>query len=99
MKLVLMGTNEFVVPIFEAIRDKLDCGVALVASGAEGKVTIVAMATKSAVERKINCSVVVKKAAAICQGGGGGRPDMAQAGGKAPEKIDEMISRAEEFIS
>ncbi|MBE7066148.1 MAG: alanine--tRNA ligase [Ruminococcaceae bacterium] len=83
----------------EAIRDKLDCGVALAASGADGKVTIVAMATKSAVEKKINCSMVVKKAAAICQGGGGGRPDMAQAGGKAPEKIDEMISRAEEFIS
>ena len=83
----------------ESIRDRLECGVALVASGAEGKVTIVAMATKSAVEKKINCSMVVKKAAAICQGGGGGRPDMAQAGGKAPEKIDEMISRAEEFIS
>ena len=80
------------------IRGKLDVGVVVLASSFGDKVSIVAMATKSALDKKIHCGNIVKKAAAICGGGGGGRPDMAQAGGKDPAKIDEMLSKIEEII-
>ena len=80
------------------IRGKLDVGVVILASSFGDKVSIVAMATKSALDKKIHCGNIVKKAAAICGGGGGGRPDMAQAGGKDPAKIDEMLSKIEEII-
>ena len=41
---------------------------------------------------------MVKQAASICGGGGGGRPDMAQAGGKNPEKINEALESAKDYI-
>ncbi|MBE7058399.1 MAG: alanine--tRNA ligase, partial [Ruminococcaceae bacterium] len=80
------------------IRNRLDVGVVVLASSFGDKASILAMATKSAVEKGIHCGNIVKKGAAICGGGGGGRPDMAQAGGKQPEKIDEMLSKIGELI-
>ena len=80
------------------IRNKLDIGVVVLASSFGDKASIIAMATKSALEKGIHCGNIVKKAAAMCGGGGGGRPDMAQAGGKQPEKIDEMFSKIDEII-
>ncbi len=68
-----------------------DCAV-LLASGKGDKVTIVSMCSGSAVAAGINCGKLVKAAAAICQGGGGGRPDMAQAGGRDVSKIDGMLA-------
>ena len=82
----------------EKLRDKLDCGIVLVASGANDKVQLVAMATKSAVASGVACGKVIKQAAAMCGGGGGGRPDMAQAGGKNPAAIDEMLSKVDTMI-
>lgn len=41
---------------------------------------------------------MVKQAAEVCGGGGGGRPDMAQAGGKQPEKLEEALASAEDWI-
>ena len=80
------------------IRSKIDTGVVVLASSFGGKASIIAMATKSAIEKGAHCGNIVKKAAAMCGGGGGGRPDMAQAGGKQPEKIDEMLSKIDELI-
>ena len=80
------------------IRSKIDTGVVVLASSFAGKASIIAMATKSAIEKGAHCGNIVKKAAAMCGGGGGGRPDMAQAGGKQPEKIDEMLSKIDELI-
>ena len=77
----------------EKLRDKIKTGIVVVASGANDKVQIVAMATKTAVESGVSCGKVIKQAAAMCGGGGGGRPDMAQAGGKNPAAIDEMLSK------
>ena len=84
--------------VADNIRNKLDAGVVVLASSFGDKASILAMATKSAVEKGIHCGNIVKKGAAICGGGGGGRPDMAQAGGKQPEKIDEMLSKIDELI-
>ncbi|MDD3839939.1 MAG: alanine--tRNA ligase [Clostridia bacterium] len=80
------------------IRSKMEnCLVVLAAQNGE-RVSWVAMADKSAVNQGINCSNIIKKLANITGGGGGGRPDMAQAGGKKPEKIDDAISQIESII-
>ena len=82
--------------IAEKVRDKAgDCFV-LLASGKDGKVSLVAMASKKAVDSGIYCGNIIKFAASMCGGGGGGRPDMAQAGGKDPSAIDGMLEKIPE---
>ena len=82
----------------EQIRDKAEASLVVLAACGDAKVSIVAMASKAAVAAGVKCGDVIKKAAGMCGGGGGGRPDMAQAGGKNPEKCDEMLSKVCEFI-
>ena len=82
----------------ESIRDKAECSLCVLASGKDGKVSIVAMASKACVAKGIKCGDVIKKAASMCGGGGGGRPDMAQAGGKDVGAIDKMLASVKDFI-
>ncbi|MBO5076518.1 MAG: alanine--tRNA ligase, partial [Clostridia bacterium] len=82
----------------EQLRSKAGESVVLLASGLGGKVTIAAMCTPDAVKAGINCGKLVKACASMCQGGGGGRPDMAQAGGKDVSKIDEMLAKVPELV-
>jgi len=63
-----------------------------------GKVTLLAGMTNDLVKRGLKAGVLVKAIAPIVDGGGGGRPQMAQAGGKKPEKIDDALAKAEELI-
>ncbi|MBP5179834.1 MAG: hypothetical protein J6127_00895, partial [Clostridiales bacterium] len=58
------------------------------------KVLFTAMATKDAVEKGAHCGNIIREAAKICGGGGGGRPDMAQAGGKDASKIGDALTAA-----
>ncbi len=81
----------------DRVRDKLGSGVALLAAEAEGKVFLTAVVTKDLTDR-FHAGNIVKKAAACVGGSGGGRPDMAQAGGpdiggldKALETIKDMM--------
>ena len=67
------------------------------ASEVEAKVSIVAGVPKDLIAKGLKAGDWVKQAAQVCGGGGGGRPDMAQAGGKNPEKVDEAITKAREF--
>ena len=64
----------------------------------EGKVTLLAGVTNDLVEKGISAGEIVKTIAPIVDGGGGGRPQMAQAGGKNPQKIDEALKKAAEII-
>lgn len=82
----------------DKIRNKIKDGVVILASENKGKVQIVAMATKSAVALGIHCGKIIKEISAIVGGGGGGRPDMAQAGGKNPEKINEAINESKKVV-
>ena len=82
----------------DQVRDKLDCGIVLLASGAEGKVSFIAMATKKAVAKGIHIGNMIRETAKIAGGGGGGRPDMAQAGGKDASKIDEALSNVSALV-
>ena len=83
----------------DKIRNKIDTGVVVLLSENEGKVNLVAMATKDSVQKGIHCGKIIKEVAAIVGGGGGGRPDMAQAGGKNPEKINEAVESVFEIIN
>jgi alanyl-tRNA synthetase len=82
----------------DKLRDKIEDGVVVLGSSVEDKVFFVAMATKDAVSKGIHCGKIVKEVATIAGGGGGGRPDMAQAGGKLPEKLEEAINAVEKIV-
>ncbi len=78
---------------------KLDCGVIVLASNDNGKVSIVSMATKSAVERGAHAGNIVREVAKVCGGGGGGKPESAQAGAKDASKIDEALLMVENIVA
>ena len=82
----------------DELKNRLGEAVVVLASGTDGKVVLVAMATKGAVEKGAHCGNIIKEAAAVCGGGGGGKPAMAQAGGKDASKIAEALEKAKEVI-
>ena len=82
----------------DKIRDQLENGVVFLAAEGDGKLLFTAMATKSAVESGVHCGNIIKEAAKVAGGGGGGRPDMAQAGGKDVSKLADALAKAEEMI-
>ena len=82
----------------DKLRDKVGGVIILGAPMADGKVSLVVMATKDAVTKGIHAGKLIKDVAKICGGGGGGRPDMAQAGGKDAAKLPEALDAAWGFI-
>ncbi|MCP3904003.1 MAG: alanine--tRNA ligase [Planctomycetes bacterium] len=64
---------------------------------AEGKVAIAAAVPKAMIKRGLKAGDWVREAAKVCGGGGGGKPDKAQAGGKDPAKVPEAVAAAREF--
>lgn len=82
----------------DKLKDKLECGVALLVSTSNGKGLILASATPKAVEAGFNCGKFIKEVAASIGSGGGGKPDMAQAGFKDAAKADECITNAVNMI-
>ncbi|NCC75524.1 MAG: alanine--tRNA ligase [Clostridia bacterium] len=81
----------------DRLRDKIAPAVVVLASSQEGKVALVAMASPEAVKAGANAGGLVREAARITGGGGGGRPDMAQAGGKDITAIDKALAAAAEL--
>ena len=79
-------------------RSKIKSGVVVLFSKANGKVNLVAMATKDAVSSGIHCGNIIKEVSKIVGGGGGGRPDMAQAGGKDQNKVSEASAKVFEIV-
>ncbi|AOY76999.1 alanine--tRNA ligase [Clostridium formicaceticum] len=82
----------------DTLKEKMQSGVVLLASETEDKVIFIATATKDLLGKGVHAGNLVKEAAKVTGGGGGGRPDMAQAGGKNPEKIKEALEAAEELL-
>lgn len=80
------------------LKQKLGSAVILLGSVQEGKVNLIAAVTKDLIDKGYHAGQLVKEAAKRCGGGGGGRPDMAQAGGKDPEKLDSAIQFVEEWV-
>ncbi|WP_027360116.1 alanine--tRNA ligase [Desulforegula conservatrix] len=79
-------------------KDKLGSGVIVLASESDGKVMLIAMVTKN-LTAKFKAGDIVKQIAPVVGGGGGGRPDMAQAGGSKPEMIADALKKAAEIIA
>lgn len=82
----------------DRIRDRLDPVVILLGAESGGKVLFLSMVSKSLTKAGVHAGDVVKKAAQICGGGGGGRPDMAQAGGRLPEKLAEALEEGRRHL-
>ncbi|MCR4956223.1 MAG: alanine--tRNA ligase [Lachnospiraceae bacterium] len=80
------------------LKEKLGDGVILLASDFEGKVNLVAMATDGAMKKGAHAGMLIKNVAALVGGGGGGRPNMAQAGGKNPAGIKDALTKAKEVL-
>jgi len=78
----------------DQLKEKLGEGVVVLASDCDGKVNLVAMATDGAMANGAHAGNLIKGIAALVGGGGGGRPNMAQAGGKNPAGIEAAIKEA-----
>ncbi|MBC8415911.1 MAG: alanine--tRNA ligase, partial [Candidatus Cloacimonetes bacterium] len=84
--------------IGDQLRDKLKSGIGVLFSKLEGKVSILVIVTKDLTDR-YHAGKIISKVAENVGGSGGGRPDMAMAGGKDISKIDEAIKKVPEIIS
>ena len=78
----------------DQLKGKLGEGVVVLASEADGKVNLVAMATEEAMKKGAHAGNLIKAIAGKVGGGGGGRPNMAQAGGKNPAGIPDAVAEA-----
>ncbi|MBA2306136.1 MAG: alanine--tRNA ligase [Acidobacteria bacterium] len=81
----------------DTLRDRLVSGVVVLASESDGKVTLVVAVSKDLTDR-VKAGALVKALAPIIGGAGGGRPDFAEAGGKHPEKIEELLTAATDAL-
>lgn len=81
----------------DSLRDKIKSGIIALGSSKEGKVSIIVMVTKE-IQEKYSAVDIVKEIAGIVGGSGGGRPDMAQAGGKDAGRLDEAIEKVYSVI-
>ena len=82
----------------DQLKTSLGEGVVVLASAKEGKVNLLAMATDGAMKQGAHAGNLVKAIAPCVGGGGGGRPNMAQAGGKNPAGIPEALTKAAEVV-
>ncbi|WP_182481637.1 alanine--tRNA ligase [Enterocloster lavalensis] len=82
----------------DQLKDKLGEGVVLIASVMDGKVNLMATATDGAQKKGAHAGNLIKAIAGLVGGGGGGRPGMAQAGGKNPAGVEEALKKAVEVV-
>ncbi len=82
----------------DSLKATIKSGVVVIASESDGKVQIVVAVTPDLTGR-VKAGQIVKEIAPIVGGAGGGRPDFAEAGGKQPEKIDEMLKASEAVLA
>lgn len=83
----------------DQLKAKIGEGVIVLISDCDGKVNMVAMATQGAMDKGAHAGNLIKGIAALVGGGGGGRPNMAQAGGKNPAGIPDAIAKCEEVLT
>ncbi|MFC0188066.1 alanine--tRNA ligase [Fictibacillus aquaticus] len=84
--------------ILDDLKNKLESGIVILGAVNNEKVNIVAGVTKDLIPQGYHAGNLVKEVATKCGGGGGGRPDMAQAGGKDPSKLESGLQSAVEMI-
>jgi alanyl-tRNA synthetase len=82
----------------DSLRDRMKRGVVVLAGDADGKVHLLVSVTKDLSDR-VSAGQLVKELAPIIGGGGGGRPDFAEAGGRDPSKVDDLLAKARETVT
>ncbi|WP_044895990.1 alanine--tRNA ligase [Bacillus alveayuensis] len=80
------------------LKQKLGSAIVVLGAANEGKVNLAAGITKDLVEKGYHAGKLIKEVATRCGGGGGGRPDMAQAGGKNPDQLDDALKYVEDWV-
>ncbi|MDR1821025.1 MAG: alanine--tRNA ligase, partial [Oscillospiraceae bacterium] len=88
---VLDGDGEYLKAVVEALRSASDDVAALLAVATADKISFAAVCGKTAIEKGYRAGDIIKKAAAIAGGSGGGKPEMAMGGGKDVSKLDEAV--------
>ncbi|MDY7019230.1 MAG: alanine--tRNA ligase-related protein, partial [Chloroflexota bacterium] len=83
----------------DILRDRLKSGVIVLATVYDNKPNFLAMVTSDLIARGFNAADIVKQVAGVTGGGGGGKADMAQAGGKDPSKLDEALRLVKNIIT
>ncbi|AUB65471.1 alanine--tRNA ligase [Bacillus thuringiensis] len=84
--------------MMDDLKNKLESAVVVLASVNDDKVNILAGVTKDLIGQGYHAGKLVKEVASRCGGGGGGRPDMAQAGGKNPAQVEEALAFVKEYV-
>ena len=82
----------------DKLKGEIGSGVVLIVSAQSDKVNMIAMATDDVIAKGAHAGNLIKAVASIVGGGGGGRPNMAQAGGKNPAGIDELLAKVPEVL-
>ncbi|MBM7645858.1 alanyl-tRNA synthetase [Scopulibacillus daqui] len=80
------------------LKNQLETGIIVLAAVNDGKVNIASGVTKDLVSKGYHAGKLIKEVASRCGGGGGGRPDMAQAGGKNPAQVEDALSCVADWI-
>ena len=93
------STAELLRTVGDWLRDKLETGVVVTGAVINDNPMLVAMVTKDVVEKGVDASTIVGEIAKIIGGGGGGRPESAQAGGRYPDKLTEALSLVPDIVS
>lgn len=83
----------------DMFRDKLQSGVVVLGAKSDSGVNLIVAATKDLTQRGIHAGKMIKEIAKVTGGGGGGRPDMAQAGGKDYSKLADALNLAEGLVA
>ena len=84
--------------VLDQLRQKISSGVILVASESSGKACFAASISDDFVNKGIHAGQLIGKVAAVADGGGGGKPEKAQAGGKDPSKIEDALREAKKYL-
>ena len=82
----------------DKLKGEIGSGVVLIVSTQSDKVNMIAMATDDVIAKGAHAGNLIKAVASIVGGGGCGRPNMAQAGGKNPAGIDELLAKVPEVL-
>ncbi|PYZ98784.1 alanine--tRNA ligase [Alteribacter lacisalsi] len=82
----------------DSLKDKLGSGILVLGAAQGEKVSIVASVSSDLVKEGYHAGKLVKEVAGRCGGGGGGRPDMAQAGGKDPSKLQDALASVKDLV-
>ena len=96
-KKVTAGTPAELRDLADRFKEKLKTGIVVLGSSADSKALLIVVVTKDLTDR-FHAGKIVKEVASVVGGGGGGRPDMAQAGGTKPENLDQALEKVYEVV-